>query len=81
MTEDEKSAIRWIIVALGSPRDRYSRLQPSNSTREEMRRLAMRLTLPHGGLDTADQARMILQAIIGDEITDEVYSHKMKKTA
>ncbi len=70
MTEDDKNAIRWVTLLLASPRNRNGRLVPRVSFPwEELRRHALRLNVPNGGEDTFDQARMILQAIIGDEIT------------
>jgi hypothetical protein len=63
MTELEKETIRAVIVALRKPRNRFGKIESSQGCMSEH---ARRLQIPRGGSDSADQAQMILTALIGD---------------
>ena len=67
MTRQDEADIREIIVSLNVPRNRFGKLEgPHNSNMQE---ICQRRKLPHGGLDSVDQAVMILQRMVGDEPT------------
>lgn len=68
MTLEEKLVLDAVIDALHQPRDRLGRIERhhrTNESVERLRQLAVRYKLPHGGVDTIDQACMILQALLG----------------
>lgn len=67
MTEDEKTVLRWVSLALQAKRNRYGAIQMSSAS-ENMRRAGLKLKIPHGGEDIPDQAAMVIQALIGDPI-------------
>jgi hypothetical protein len=71
MTEHEKSVIGAIIGALNVKRDRLGRLNTiyGQISAEQMRHYAREYGLKHGGYDRIDQATMLLQALIGEQIT------------
>lgn len=66
----ECDVIRAIIKALSQPRNRFGKLDGDYSMTNDMQAYASSFPLPHGGVDTVDQARMLLLALIGDPITE-----------
>lgn len=68
MTPESKKLLRAIITALNVPRDRLGRLNGDGASSEPMRLLAVKYEIPHGGYDQVDQAVMLLQYLVGDEV-------------
>lgn len=69
MTTEETEVVRLVIEALSAPRDRLGRIIAVHTANERIRKLLLKINAPNGGLDTIDQCRMVLQGLIGDEIT------------
>jgi hypothetical protein len=68
MTNESKQLIRAIITALNVPRDRLGRLHGDFASTGPMNSFAIKYQIPHGGLDRVDQAVMLLQYLVQDEI-------------
>jgi hypothetical protein len=68
MTEESKTLLRAIIKALNVPRDRLGRLQGDLASTGDMNGMAVKYQIPHGGYDRVDQAVMLLQYLVQDEI-------------
>lgn len=66
MTPKERTVIRAIIKALHVPRNRFGKLDGDYRATNDMQAFATSYPLPHGGLDTIDQACMLLQCLVGD---------------
>ena len=68
MTNETKQLLRAIIKALNVPRDRLGRLRGDLAASGDMNAFARKYQIPHGGMDSTDQAMMLLQYLVGDEV-------------